>query len=82
MARTELSKTRVERAAAQVVMAKTHEDTQLATDAVLLLTGWSAPTLYRKCAAGEFPRNIAPGRWHGGQVLRHLSRAGAGASAK
>ena len=76
MAKKELNKTRVDRAMAQVQMAKIHPDTQLGTDAVLLLTSWSTPTLYRKCKAGQFPRNIGPGKWHGGQVLTHLADAG------
>ncbi|MGY4478624.1 hypothetical protein [Bradyrhizobium sp. USDA 3364] len=81
MARAEITKTRTDRAIAQVAMARTFPDTQLSTDAVLLLTGWSTPTLYRRCKSAEFPAAISPGRWHGGQVLAHLAKAAAGESA-
>lgn len=82
MARKEISEVRVARAAKQVEMAKAHGDTQLGTDAILLLTGWSTPTLYRRCKAGEFPRTVAPGRWHGGTVLAHLAKTAGGAAAQ
>ena len=75
MARKEISKTRLDRALAQVQMAKVYPDTQLGTDAILVLTGWSTPTLYRRCKAGQFPRPIGPGKWHGGAVLAHQAEA-------
>lgn len=77
MARKEISKIRLDRALAQVQMAKVHAGTQLGTDAILILTGWSTPTLYRRCKAGLFPRPIAPGKWHGGAVLAHQAETAA-----
>ena len=67
-------KARVDHALAQVAMARVHPDTQLSADAVKLLTGLSRPSLYRHAAAGTFPRPVARGRWHGGQVLEHLAK--------
>jgi predicted DNA-binding transcriptional regulator AlpA len=81
MARREIDELHASRAAKQVAMARVCADTQLATSAVLLLTGWSSPTLYRRCKEGKFPRAISPGRWHGGQVLAHLANAVNGAEA-
>lgn len=67
-------KARIDHALAQVAMARVHPDTQLSAEAVRLLTGFSRPSLYRHAAAGTFPRPVARGRWHGGEVLEHLAR--------
>lgn len=67
--------TRLDRALAQLMIAKVHPDTRRGTDAIVILTAWSTPTLYRRCKAGQFPRPISPGKWHGGAVLAHQAEA-------
>lgn len=68
---------RAELAMQQVQMAHVLPDTHLGMDAIALITGWSRPTTYRRCKAGEFPRPIAPGKWHGGSVLAHQAKTSA-----
>lgn len=70
-----ITQARAELAMRQVEMARILPDTHLGMDAIALITGWSSPTLYRRCKAGEFPRPIAPGKWHGGAVLAHQAKA-------
>lgn len=77
MARKKITQARAERAMQQVAMACVLPDTSLGMDAVILITGWSAPTVYRRCKAGQFPRPIATGKWHGGAVLAHQAKAAA-----
>lgn len=77
MARKAMTQARAELAMKQVEMACCFPDTHLSTDAIILVTGWSTPTLYRKCRDGEFPGPIAPGKWHGGAVLAHQAKASA-----
>jgi predicted DNA-binding transcriptional regulator AlpA len=72
----QISPARMEFLMAQIEMAKRLPDTQLGADAVRLLTGWSRPTIYRRCQAGEFPAPISRGRWRAGSVLRKLAEAG------
>jgi len=74
MARKQITMARAELAMQQVEMARRFPDTHLSTDAIILVTGWSTPTLYRKCKDGLFPNPIAPGRWHGGSVLAHQAK--------
>lgn len=66
-----LSRQRLDRAKAQVEMAQIHAATLINTDAVLLLTGWSTPTLYRRMRTG-FPAPAGRGKWRGGEVLGWL----------
>lgn len=77
MARKPMTSARAELAMAQVEMARRFPDTHLGMDAITLITGGSSPTLYRRCKAGEFPRPIAPGKWHGGSVIAHQAKASA-----
>ena len=67
-----LTESRLDRAMAQVKMAQVLESTWINTDAVLVLTGWSTPTLYRRIQSGKFPAPIDRGKWHGGSVLSCL----------
>ncbi len=76
MTARKLSQTRLDRAIAQVQMAKVHPDTWINTDAVLALTGWSTPTLYRRIQGCQFPAPVHRGKWHGGTVLAYMARAG------
>lgn len=77
MARKEMTQARAELAMRQVEMARRFPDTHLSMDALILLTGDSAQTIYRHAKAGHFPRPIAPGKWHGGTVLAHQAKASA-----
>lgn len=77
MARKSMTSARAELAMQQVEMARRFPNTFLSVDAIILMTGWSQPTLYRRCKAGEFPRPIAPGKWHGGAVLAHQAKVSA-----
>lgn len=71
-----LTQSRLDRAMAQVQMAKVHADTWINTDAVLVLTGWSTPTLYRRIQGCQFPAPVDRGKWHGGTVLAHMAKGG------
>jgi predicted DNA-binding transcriptional regulator AlpA len=72
MTTRKLTQRRLECAMAQVQMAQVHASTWLNTDAVLVLTGWSSPTLYRRIQSGEFPKPVGRGKWRGGHVLAWL----------
>lgn len=69
-----MTSARAELAMRQVEMARRYPDTHLSVDAITLITGWSTPTLYRRCKADKFRRPISPGRWHGGAVLAHQAK--------
>lgn len=69
-----ITQARAELAMRQVQMARILPDTHLGLEAISLITGWSSPTIYRRCKAGAFPRPIAPGKWHGGAVLAHQAK--------
>lgn len=69
----QLSQARMDFALVQIEAAKRFPETWLSSDAVRVLTGWSRPTLYRKCAEGNFPKPVGRGRWNGGAVLSKLA---------
>lgn len=75
--RKQMTQARAELAIRQVEMARRFPDTHLSLDALVLLTGNSAQTIYRHAKAGHFPRPILPGKWHGGCVIAHLAKAAA-----
>ncbi len=77
MTARKLTQSRLDRAMAQVQMAKVHADAWINTDAVLVLTGWSTPTLYRRIQDGKFPAPVDRGKWHGGSVLARIAGTGA-----
>ncbi len=81
MTARKLTQSRLDRAMAQVQMAKVHADTWINTDAVLVLTGWSTPTLYRRIQEGKFPAPVDRGKWHGGSVLARMAGTGSAALA-
>jgi predicted DNA-binding transcriptional regulator AlpA len=74
MARKPMTEARAEMAMRQVEMARRFPDTLLTMDAIVLLTGDSAPTIYRHAKAGAFPRPTRPGKWRGGCVIAHLAK--------
>ena len=75
MATRNLSQKKIEQASAELEMAKRFSATRISTNSVLLVTGWSSATLYRRIANGQFPSPVEPGKWHGGSVLECLQGA-------
>lgn len=75
--KSDQARSKTERALAQVQVARVCPDAWIGLESVMLLTGWAKPTVYRKAKDGEFPRNVAPGRWRGGDVLQHLAQKAA-----
>lgn len=69
--------TDIQRAAAQIELAKTVPDVRFGTKTVLALADFSRPTLYRRIKAGEFPAPVSPGKWRGGDVLNFLAQTSA-----
>ncbi|WP_312463120.1 hypothetical protein [Comamonas sp.] len=67
----------VEKARRQIELARAVPDARIGTKTILALADISRPTLYRWIKLGQFPAQVAPGKWRGGDVLQHLAQKAA-----
>jgi predicted DNA-binding transcriptional regulator AlpA len=67
----------IQRAAAQIELAKAVPDARIGTKAVMALADISRPTLYRWIKLGQFPAPVAPGKWRGADILGFLAQTSA-----